>query len=48
MLLLFKGLNSEIRGRRETLDSLLKDNEACVNSVKVKKLIKIINYYDLI
>ncbi|XP_062251125.1 desmoplakin-B isoform X2 [Platichthys flesus] len=29
-----KGLNSEIKSRRETLDSVLKDNEACVNSVK--------------
>ncbi|CAB1430623.1 unnamed protein product [Pleuronectes platessa] len=29
-----KVLNSEIKSRRETLDSVLKDNEACVNSVK--------------
>ncbi|XP_042369598.1 desmoplakin-like isoform X2 [Plectropomus leopardus] len=29
-----KGLNTEIKMKRETVDSVLKDNEACVNSVK--------------
>uniref|UniRef100_A0A8D3B499 Desmoplakin b n=1 Tax=Scophthalmus maximus TaxID=52904 RepID=A0A8D3B499_SCOMX len=29
-----KALNMEIKARRETLDSVLKDNEACVTSVK--------------
>ncbi|KAM9848762.1 desmoplakin-B [Aulostomus maculatus] len=29
-----KGLNSEIKSRREAVDSVLKDNEACVNSIK--------------
>ncbi|KAG7514581.1 desmoplakin-like isoform X2 [Solea senegalensis] len=29
-----KELNSEIKARREVLESVLKDNEACVNSVK--------------
>ncbi|XP_019958128.2 desmoplakin-A-like isoform X2 [Paralichthys olivaceus] len=29
-----KVLNTEIKTRRETLDSVLKDNEACMNSVK--------------
>uniref|UniRef100_A0A672YY88 Desmoplakin b n=1 Tax=Sphaeramia orbicularis TaxID=375764 RepID=A0A672YY88_9TELE len=29
-----KALNSEIKSRRETLDGVLRDNEACVNSIK--------------
>ncbi|XP_044217913.1 desmoplakin isoform X1 [Thunnus albacares] len=29
-----KALNSEIKVKRETLESVLKDNEACVNSIK--------------
>ncbi|XP_044056975.1 desmoplakin-like isoform X2 [Siniperca chuatsi] len=29
-----KALNSEIKARRETVESVLKDNEACVNSIK--------------
>ncbi|XP_028442753.1 desmoplakin-B [Perca flavescens] len=29
-----KALNSEIKLRRETVESVLKDNEACVNSIK--------------
>ncbi|XP_039666821.1 desmoplakin isoform X2 [Perca fluviatilis] len=29
-----KALNSEIKSRRETVESVLKDNEACVNSIK--------------
>uniref|UniRef100_A0A8P4GAI5 Desmoplakin b n=1 Tax=Dicentrarchus labrax TaxID=13489 RepID=A0A8P4GAI5_DICLA len=34
ILLCFKALNSEIKLRRETVESVLKDNEACVNSIK--------------
>ncbi|XP_039985021.1 desmoplakin [Xiphias gladius] len=29
-----KALNTEIKARRETIESVLKDNEACVNSIK--------------
>ncbi|XP_068175112.1 desmoplakin-like isoform X2 [Antennarius striatus] len=29
-----KALNSEIKAKRETVESVLKDNEACVNSIK--------------
>ncbi|XP_041790693.1 desmoplakin isoform X2 [Chelmon rostratus] len=29
-----KALNSEIKSKRETVESVLKDNEACVNSIK--------------
>ncbi|XP_029285435.1 LOW QUALITY PROTEIN: desmoplakin-B [Cottoperca gobio] len=29
-----KALNSEIKGKRETLESVLRDNDTCVNSIK--------------
>lgn len=32
----FKALNTEIKGRRDTVESVLRDNEACVTSVKVR------------
>uniref|UniRef100_A0A8C6LFI3 Epiplakin-like n=1 Tax=Nothobranchius furzeri TaxID=105023 RepID=A0A8C6LFI3_NOTFU len=31
---LFKALNSEIKAKRETIESVLRDNEACVNTIK--------------
>uniref|UniRef100_A0A665WUZ4 Desmoplakin-like n=1 Tax=Echeneis naucrates TaxID=173247 RepID=A0A665WUZ4_ECHNA len=33
-LLFLKALNAEIKARRDTLDSVLKDNEACMHSIK--------------
>lgn len=32
-----KALNTEIKLRRETVDSVLKDNVACVNCIKVRR-----------
>lgn len=35
-----QALNSEIKAKRETLESVLKDNEACVNSIRVRRCLK--------
>lgn len=35
ILFFFKALNTEIKARRETIEGVLKDNEACVHSIKV-------------
>lgn len=32
-----KALNTEIKSKRETVESVLKDNDICVHSVKVRK-----------
>lgn len=39
-----KELNSEIKAKRETVDSVLRDNEACVNSIRVSKACAIFNH----
>lgn len=39
-----KALNSEIKAKRETVDSVLRDNEACVNSIRVSKAFAIFNH----
>lgn len=36
-IFILKALNSEIKLRRETVESVLKDNGACVNSIKVRR-----------
>lgn len=38
-----KALNSEIKAKREMVDSVLRDNEACVNSIRVSKAFAIFN-----
>lgn len=37
-----KALNTEIKAKRETVESVLSDNETCVNSIKVSRLIQLI------
>lgn len=42
-----KALNSEIKAKRETVDSVLRDNEACVNSIRVSKDFAIFNHIQI-
>lgn len=35
LLFFFKALNTEIKMKRETVDSVLRDNEACVTTIRV-------------